>query len=277
MKKEKLEIKKLTKYINNSPAINNLSFILYENEILGLSGKSNSGIPELIDILTGKSKPDNGYIYLNDEKVLLNSNFDIQSSGITVISNDSMLFPNFSVEDNIAVNWMTMKNKFIVRKKIFRAISRDILDKYNILIDPKSKVKDLNQYEQSLLQILISYLHGAKVIILYDLIRSFTKPQWLNTLQLVNQLRCEGLSFIVISYDYKLLKICDRIMILRNGCNGVQREHNKKLNNGLPILHKVPPKRDYGRYFCILAEKGGTSHGGLTEKLSPFFTPKNRR
>ena len=27
-----------------------------------------------------------------------------------------------------------------------------------------------------------------------------------------------------------------------NGCNGVQREHNKKLNNGLPILHKVPPK-----------------------------------
>lgn len=44
-------------------------------------------------------------------------------------------------------------------------------------------------------------------------------------------------------------------------CNGVQREHNKKLNNGLPILHKVPPKRDYGRYFCIMAEKGGTSHG----------------
>ena len=60
-------------------------------------------------------------------------------------------------------------------------------------------------------------------------------------------------------------------------CNGVQREHNKKLNNGLPILHKVPPKRDYRRYFCIMAEKGGTSHGGLTEKLSPFFMPKNRR
>ena len=60
-------------------------------------------------------------------------------------------------------------------------------------------------------------------------------------------------------------------------CNGVQREHNKKLNNGLPILHKVPPKRDYGRYFCIMAEKGGTSHGGLTEKSSPFFMPKNRR
>lgn len=61
-----------------------------------------------------------------------------------------------------------------------------------------------------------------------------------------------------------------------NDCNGVQREHNKKLNNGLPILHKVPPKRDYGRYFCIMAEKGGTSHGGLTEKLSLFFHAKKQ-
>ena len=62
----------------------------------------------------------------------------------------------------------------------------------------------------------------------------------------------------------------------KKGCNGVQREHNKKLNNGLPILHKVPPKRDYGRYFCIMAEKGGTSHGGLTEKLSLFFHAKKQ-
>ena len=64
--------------------------------------------------------------------------------------------------------------------------------------------------------------------------------------------------------------------ISADDCNGVQREHNKKLNNGLPILHKVPPKRDYGRYFCIMAEKGGTSHGGLTEKLSPFFHAKKQ-
>ena len=67
-----------------------------------------------------------------------------------------------------------------------------------------------------------------------------------------------------------------RIRLYIKPCNGVQREHNKKLNNGLPILHKVPPKRDYGRYFCIMAEKGGTSHGGLTEKLSPFFHAKKQ-
>ena len=38
-------------------------------------------------------------------------------------------------------------------------------------------------------------------------------------------------------------------LTFENTCNGVQREHNKKLNNGLPILHKVPPKRDYGDVY----------------------------
>jgi len=81
--------------------------------------------------------------------------------------------------------------------------------------------------------------------------------------------------------QYKQLKVLEDMNQLARhhlkfACNGVQREHNKKLNNGLPILHKVPPKRDYGRYFCIMAEKGGTSHGGLTEKLSPFFHAKKQ-
>ena len=74
-----------------------------------------------------------------------------------------------------------------------------------------------------------------------------------------------------LGYDKKAIKA-----VFDDPCNGVQREHNKKLNNGLPILHKVPPKRDYGRYFCIMAEKGGTSHGGLTEKLSLFFHAKKQ-
>ena len=79
---------------------------------------------------------------------------------------------------------------------------------------------------------------------------------------------CKQLQTVVLNDGLERIK--------REACNGVQRKHNKKLNNGLPILHKVPPKRDYGRYFCIMAEKGGTSHGGLTEKLSPFFHAKKQ-
>ena len=114
-------------------------------------------------------------------------------------------------------------------------------------------------------------------------------PHWRQTIddvefmcQLLNELSTfnngDTLHYSVFSIE-RLLKniaVSFAISIDSEDCNGVQREHNKKLNNGLPILHKVPPKRDYGRYFCIMAEKGGTSHGGLTEKLSPFFHAKKQ-
>ena len=90
----------------------------------------------------------------------------------------------------------------------------------------------------------------------------------------VNALVCMCVLFITAGAI--VLEYNQKNGFYRELCNGVQREHNKKLNNGLPILHKVPPKRDYGRYFCIMAEKGGTSHGGLTEKLSPFFHAKKQ-
>ncbi len=40
---------------------------------------------------------------------------------------------------------------------------------------------------------------------------------------------------------------------------------------------KYRPNETTGGIFCIMAEKGRNFHGGLTEKLSPFFHAKNRR
>ena len=57
-------------------------------------------------------------------------------------------------------------------------------------------------------------------------------------------------------------------------CNSAQREHDKKLNNGLPILHIIPPYRDCGRYFCIQAGKGGTMRPGLMKHQAHFLYPK---
>ena len=96
------------------------------------------------------------------------------------------------------------------------------------------------------------------------------------TFEEYQQIKNENVEIINDDSTYPFISYLSDLLAKSKPCNGVQREHNKKLNNGLPILHKVPPKRDYGRYFCIMAEKGGTSHGGLTEKLSLFFHAKKQ-
>ena len=39
---------------------------------------------------------------------------------------------------------------------------------------------------------------------------------------------------------------------------------------------EIPPKRDYGRYFCIIGKKGGTTPPGPDEKSGPFFHAQNQ-
>ena len=82
---------------------------------------------------------------------------------------------------------------------------------------------------------------------LFSTVETFFDPRFADHPEYFEKLRVWG--------DKEIRKLFGMVPVI---CNGVQREHNKKLNNGLPILHKVPPKRDYGRYFCIMAEKGGT-------------------
>lgn len=53
--------------------------------------------------------------------------------------------------------------------------------------------------------------------------------------------------------------------------------HDKSTKIELPTLYKVPPKRDYGRYFCSLARKEEPPHRGLMKSQAPFFMPKIRR
>ena len=53
--------------------------------------------------------------------------------------------------------------------------------------------------------------------------------------------------------------------------------HDKSTIIELPTLYKVPPKRDYGRYFCISARKEEPPHRGLMKNQAPFFMLKIRR
>jgi ribose transport system ATP-binding protein len=242
LKKEVLEIRRLSKKVGNHYTLNNLSFSLYEGELLGITGKNNSGIIDLLSVLSGESTPDSGSIVLNHQPLNLGLNFSVQSQGIAVISQNTTLLESFTVEENIGLSWVAMKNRHLIRKKMIHAITRDLLVKYGIPIDPTTKVQNLNSYQKTALQVLIACLHGAKVIVMHDIIRSLTKASWLRILELINTLKAENVSFITISYDYKMLKSSDRIIVLRSGSIGGIFYHSEY---NLDDIYKVMTQKSF--------------------------------
>lgn len=217
MKTEVLEVQKLTKRYGNHIALDALSFQLYHGELLGITGTNSSGIEDLLEILTGCILPDNGRILLYGQPLLYNSIYDIQSRGIFVISPDTSLLQNLTVEENIGLSWITRSRKILIRKSVMRFQAMELLHKYHADLDLTAPAESLSAYEKSLLEILIARLRNARIIILHDIIRNLSKQEWLNLLTIIDTLRKEGISFIVTCYDYRMLKITDRILVFRNG------------------------------------------------------------
>ena len=113
--KKVLEVKNLTK----AKKAYDISFDLYEGEILGFYGLVGAGRTELARILIGQDKYDKGEIFIRGEKARIGSIHDALSKyGIGYVTEDRRkdgLFLNENIKTNITVtvwdrivNWMRM-------------------------------------------------------------------------------------------------------------------------------------------------------------------------
>ena len=65
----RVELRNVSKTFGEVQALQNVDFILGENEVVGLLGDNGAGKSTLIKIITGYYQPDEGEMYLNGQKV----------------------------------------------------------------------------------------------------------------------------------------------------------------------------------------------------------------
>lgn len=99
-----LKIKNVSKSYDNGPsALRDIAFSLDKGEVVSMIGESGSGKSTLLRIIAGLENQDAGEVYLEDKKILnpsqkLVSGYD----EIKLIHQDHHLYPNSTVEENIA-------------------------------------------------------------------------------------------------------------------------------------------------------------------------------
>jgi len=72
-----LEVQNLTKTFGGLAAVNNVSFKIERDEIVGLIGPNGSGKTTLIRCLLGILKPDSGKVILNGKDITKKRSWDI--------------------------------------------------------------------------------------------------------------------------------------------------------------------------------------------------------
>ncbi|MGD1816448.1 MAG: ABC transporter ATP-binding protein [Pleomorphochaeta sp.] len=259
-----LKMDNITKvYPNGVVANHNIKFEVNYGEIHALSGENGAGKSTLMKILFGEEIPTEGKIYIDGQKVKLNSPSDALKLGIGMVHQHFMLVPSLTVLDNIILGEEPSKGGVFTDYKSAEKQVRALMEKYNMEMDPFAKVKDLSVGQKQKLEILKILLRGAKILILDEPTAVLTPQETRELFLELKLLRDEGYTVVFISHKLnEVRELCSRISVIRRG-------EYKGTFNLSDIDDDEISKLMVGRNVSTVIEKGKKSKG------SPILEVKN--
>ena len=209
-----IEVSNLTKEYKGKKAVDNLSFDVYEGEILGLLGPNGSGKSTTINSILALLKYQGGSIKIFGEEMKPDS-YDIKAR-IGVIFQDVAVFNELNVYDNI--NYFC--GLYIKDKNTRKQYVEDAINLVGLGEFKKYLPKQLSGGLLRRLNIACGIAHKPKLIIL-DEPTVAVDPQSRNKiLEGIQELNRNGATIIYTShYMEEVEQICTRIAIMDKGKN----------------------------------------------------------
>ena len=199
-------------------ALKGVSFDLRPGEVHALLGENGAGKSTLIKVITGAHRPDSGTIETAGEKVDHLTPRSAHALGIAAIYQQPALFPNLSVAENIALALEPATPARRVRWNERRVRARTLLDRVGAKIDVEVEVRSLSMPEQQLVEIAKALGTGARILIMDEPTASLTQTEVQILLQVVRDLRAQGVGVIYISHRLdEIFEVADRVTVLRDG------------------------------------------------------------
>ena len=204
--------------LNAGKMVQNVSFELHKGEILGFSGLMGAGRTETARALFGADPKESGDIYINGEKVTINSPEDAVKYGIGYLSEDRKRY-GIVVQKTVAENttmaclYNFMKGIFIDKKKEEK-VAQDYVD----ALATKTPVVNLSGGNQQKVVIAKWLARNCDILIFDEPTRGIDVGAKNEIYKLMNKLAAEGKSIIMISSEMtEILRMSDRIVIMCEG------------------------------------------------------------
>ncbi len=217
--KEVLRIEEL----NRSDELMNISFSLYEGEVLGIAGLLGSGRTELARAIFGLDKPDSGSIHVKGKLQTITSPRQAINLGFGFLTEDrktqGLVLP-LSVQENICLPSIERFSQLGIvseRQETEAAAQyqKDLRIKTPSLGQRVVNLSGGNQQKVVLSKWLCSH---ADILIFDEPTRGIDVGSKAETYQLMNQLAASGAAILMISSDLpEVLGMSDRILVMHQG------------------------------------------------------------
>lgn len=216
------EMRNISKKFGGLQALNNVSFSLAEDEILGIIGPNGAGKTTLFNVINGIYKPSSGKIRFNDFDITGIPPNVICHKGIGRTFQVAKPFREMTVLENV------MTAAFCRTNSTSTAVERasSIIERCDLAEKAKMTAKNLTTIDQRRLELAKALATEPKMLLLDEIMAGLTIKECEIAITLVRKIREMGLSILMVEHVMKaVMSLCDRILVLDQG---------RKLTEGTP-------------------------------------------
>lgn len=247
---EILKVEKLTLKFGGVIAVNNVSFSIYKNEILGLIGPNGAGKTSVFNIISGFYKADSGKFYFENTDISNLNPAEVNHIGLARTFQNIRLLKNLSVLENVlmALQQKKLSQKFsdwfdsILNTKKYQSLELELKkEALNLLklfeLDhlEKNLASSLSYGLQRKLEIVRALATQPKLLILDEPAAGMNHQETEELKKLILYIQQKfNLTILLIEHDMKLvMNLCDRLIVLNQG---------QKIAEGKPANVKSLPE-----------------------------------
>jgi ribose transport system ATP-binding protein len=217
-----LQMKGIVKRFQGVTALRSVDFEIFPGEVLALIGENGAGKSTLMKILGGVHQPDEGVINLDGKPTTFHSVSESIAKGIGFIHQELNLLDNLDVAGNVFLGREPVWGGPL-RLLDYGKMQRDTevhLKRLGMQISSRTNLATLSIAHQQMVEIAKALSLHARILIMDEPTSSLTLSETARLLDVVKQLRSEGVSIIYVSHRLsEITEVADRVTVLRDGAN----------------------------------------------------------
>jgi ABC-type branched-subunit amino acid transport system ATPase component/ABC-type branched-subunit amino acid transport system permease subunit len=209
-----LEVSNLSRSFGGLKAVQNVSFQLHRNEILGIIGPNGAGKTTLFNLLNGFLRPDSGEILVEGRDMFARKPHELCEAGVARTFQIMRPFPRMSIADNVVVGaYVRAKTDTEARSLAADAIARVSLSPIADRIAGELSTKELR-----LMELARALAGQPRILLLDETLAGLGHDETDEVVAVIQRLARDNMSIAIIEHTMQaMVRLVDNFLVLDHG------------------------------------------------------------
>jgi branched-chain amino acid transport system ATP-binding protein len=221
-----MSVKGVSKRFGGLVAVDNMSFEIARNEMLGLIGPNGSGKTTMLNLISGALKPSVGTILLEGEDISAAAASEIANRGIARTFQIVRMLPALTVLENVAAGGVFGHSRRWGRE--LDDFARELLQRVGLQAAGDAPVAALTYIDQKRVELARALASEPKILLLDEWLAGLNPTELRTGIALIEKIRAEGRTVIIVEHVMDAIRsLCDRCVVMNSGAKiaeGTPRE-----------------------------------------------------